>query len=272
MELEQLVSLFTGFLSQEHKEDGTHSDVTADTVTIAELLTVTGYAARLRFGSAAASAYLEGGTTTGRYDVSLYPTVSTAADVLTPVLKSERSVVPVTDDSVNLGALSDVPANHKRWRNVLFSRTCNGPVVAADTAFYERSRSTPVGEWATVTYAAGNFTASTGTWTVDSGDQVTLAYMLVGKSMTVAFEIDGTDVSAAPARLMITIPGGFTAAKRMRNLIQVVDAGAVATVGVALVNASSTTIDLFASISGTAWTATAGDNTNARGEITFEVA
>jgi hypothetical protein len=41
-ELEQLVSLFVGYLSAQHKEDGSHSDITADSVTVAGDVTATG--------------------------------------------------------------------------------------------------------------------------------------------------------------------------------------------------------------------------------------
>ena len=141
----------------------------------------------------------------------------------------------------------------------------------ATSGYFERSRTTRMGEYITPAYNAGDFTASAGSWTVDSGDITTYAYNLVGKEMTVAFEIGNTDVSATPNTLRIAIPGGFTSAKRMRNLIQSVDAGAASTVGVAIVSAGGTVIDLTKDLAATAWTTTSADNTGVFGEITFEV-
>lgn len=142
-------------------------------------------------------------------------------------------------------------------------------IISADSGFLERSRSALMGEWTDVAYNAANFTASAGTWTVDSGDQTTYAYTLVGKTMTVAFFISGTDVSSA-ASLRIAIPGGLTAAKAMRNPIQVIDAATYA-VGFAAVAASGTIIECFASIAGTTFGVTAADDTAVIGQITFEV-
>lgn len=90
-----------------------------------------------------------------------------------------------------------------------------------------------------------------------------------GESGALAFALG--DRLAAPATLHITIPGGFTAAKRTRALFQAVDA-ATAAVGVARVNASGTTIDLQASVAGAGWTTTAADNTSIRLQMSFEVA
>lgn len=124
--------------------------------------------------------------------------------------------------------------------------------------------------WTTPSYSAGDYTASSGTWTVDSGDVTTLAYHKIGKRMTVSFIIENTDVSATPTSLRITIPGGFTASKEMRAIVQAIDAAGTPAAGMAQVTASGTTINLFKDTSGAAWTATSSDNTTIRGQITFE--
>src|SRR5262249_13305320 len=82
--------------------------------------------------------------------------------------------------------------------------------------YFRFSYAAAKGEWTAATYASGNFTANAGTWTVDAGDQATFAYTLVGKTMTVAFTLNGTSTSAGMGNtLKIAIPGGFTAAKTM---------------------------------------------------------
>lgn len=142
--------------------------------------------------------------------------------------------------------------------------------VTTGKYFFSNGKATGDGIWTTPTYAGGDFTASAGTWTVDSGDRATFTYTLFGKTMCVAFIISGTDVSAAPTTLSVLIPASQTASETMRTLIQVSDAGTPGT-GVARVSGSGTTIDFFKNTSATAWTATAGDNTDIFGQIMFRV-
>ncbi len=61
-----------------------------------------------------------------------------------------------------------------------------------------------------VTYAAGNFTASGSmTWTVDAGDQSVFQYHLNGNILTVFFAIVTSSIGGTPANsLLITIPAG----------------------------------------------------------------
>lgn len=73
----------------------------------------------------------------------------------------------------------------------------------------ERGRTTPMGEWTTFTPTRS---AATGTWT--AGTVTTAQYMLVGKTLWVNFSIDSSSNSNATANLMMTLPGGFTAAKQ----------------------------------------------------------
>jgi hypothetical protein len=124
-------------------------------------------------------------------------------------------------------------------------------------------------QWTDVAYNAANFTADVGTWGVDAADQVTLAYQIDGNMMTVSFRLLSTDVSAAPAVLSIPIPAGRVAARWMRNVITVTDAG-VFGFGFAEVVAGQTAIN-FSKAAGAAYTATAADNTNIIGQITFMV-
>ena len=70
-----------------------------------------------------------------------------------------------------------------------------------------------VGDWTDVAFNAANFTASTGSWTLSSPDQVTFRYMEIGHLMIVEFDFSTTTVSATPASLRFAIPNGKTAAK-----------------------------------------------------------
>lgn len=85
--------------------------------------------------------------------------------------------------------------------------------LSTSAGLFERSRSTAMGEWIPVPYSAGNFTASGSmSWTVTSGEQITYAYMLIGKTMTLEYAINLSTVGGTPdTELRIAIPGGFVA-------------------------------------------------------------
>ena len=143
--------------------------------------------------------------------------------------------------------------------------------VSTSGALFERSRSTAMGEWTSVAYNASNFTTSGGTWTVESADQVTLAYTLVGKTMTIAFVLNNTSVSTAGATLSIAIPDGFTAARTTFGAsAPPVDNGSAVTGGTIQVASAGATVMLVSKLGGAAW-ADSTINTSVRGELTFEV-
>jgi hypothetical protein len=100
------------------------------------------------------------------------------------------------------------------------------------------------GAWITPTYAGGDYTASSGTWTVDSGDVVTCAYRLSGRTLTWQIYLVTTSVSATPGSLTRALPAGFTVGTRS-------DAGAVwraingAAAAAAGVRITSSAIDFY---------------------------
>jgi hypothetical protein len=64
-----------------------------------------------------------------------------------------------------------------------------------------------------VAFAAGNFTASAGTWTVESGDQLTFTYQQRGTTVRFAILINTSTVSGVTTgQLRIAMPNGFVAA------------------------------------------------------------
>lgn len=126
-----------------------------------------------------------------------------------------------------------------------------------------------VGAWTAVAYNAADFTASAGTWTVDVGDLTSFKWTLINKTMTVAFDIINTDVSATPTFLQILIPGGYTAATTIYGTCYTLDNGGTAAAGLVQVNGADTKI--YISEFGSVWQTTAADNTRVRGHITFEV-
>lgn len=143
--------------------------------------------------------------------------------------------------------------------------------IYGGNGLHEHGRTPASGDWTAVTYAAGNFTASAGTWTVDAGDQLVYEYMLVGKTMWVNFSIVNTDVSNAAVSLRIAIPGGFICATEVQPFIRVFDAGGAAAVGLAIVASAGTVIQCFATVAGGGFGITAADNTNVIGLVCFKV-
>lgn len=120
----------------------------------------------------------------------------------------------------------------------------------------------------TVAHAGGNFTASSGSWTVASGDQSTFAYLEIGKLMIVTFDLATTSVSATPGELRIAIPNSRTAARTMSAGVFAYNENGTAGVGPAAV--AGTTISLYKTLAGAAW-ATSTDTTRVQGTILFEI-
>jgi hypothetical protein len=140
----------------------------------------------------------------------------------------------------------------------------NGVVVTDDTG----TATVSPNDMETVLYAAGDFTASSGTWTVDEADVTTFARNRLGRMLTLAFELIGTSVSATPAELRIALPGGFIAQRQISNMVCLNDNGTPA-VGRATVAEDGT----YCAITrlDEANFATATDATDVRGEILIEV-
>jgi hypothetical protein len=81
-----------------------------------------------------------------------------------------------------------------------------GPDLSMPGKFYERGRTTPMGEWITIPYSAGIFTASGSMlWNVPSAP-LTLAYTLVGRTAYVFFNIAGSFTGTASTDIFITLP------------------------------------------------------------------
>jgi hypothetical protein len=125
------------------------------------------------------------------------------------------------------------------------------------------------GTWTDVPYSSGNFTASSGAWTVDSGDQITFAYTIVGETMHLKYYFATTSISATPVALIIPIPDGYQAAnRRVVNTFFAVDAG-VRYVGVAEVLANGTVVSFY-KLDGSTWSVST-DTAYVIGELTIPI-
>ncbi len=140
---------------------------------------------------------------------------------------------------------------------------------AAKAARRDHVHGRETGAWTSVAYASGNFTSSGGSWTVDSGDQGTYAYVLNGKTMTVAFEINTSSVGAGATALLIAIPASKTAARSIANTCWIADGSFANVGGLCDVQGAGTTILIRRSDLG-AFTAST-NTTYVFGQITFEI-
>jgi hypothetical protein len=93
------------------------------------------------------------------------------------------------------------------------------------------------------------------TWTVDSGDVVTCAYFLAGRNLHVNLAIGPTTVGGTlDLTLQRIIPGGYTGADSMCEVIRVLNNGTEA-VGYATVSNGHTQIKFQRSLPATNWSA-----------------
>lgn len=145
--------------------------------------------------------------------------------------------------------------------------------ITATGSISERGRTIPMGEWIPVPYNAGDFTAITGTWTVDAADVLLFAYMLLGKTLFVTFNLQTTSVSATPTSLYLKIPGNFLAKTQMWGLVSVLDNTGTYEAGVAYVGVNNilNQISLQRQSYGSTNWSTAVNATSIRGTIAFEI-
>src|SRR5262245_58864244 len=52
-----------------------------------------------------------------------------------------------------------------------------------------------LGSWTTISYSSGNFSSSSGTFTVDSGDQVIYKYLVLGKLLYLQVQLQTTSTT-----------------------------------------------------------------------------
>lgn len=135
---------------------------------------------------------------------------------------------------------------------------------------YQRAAVAPLpGAWITPAFAAGTYGSNVGSWTVTIGEVSTFKYTVIGKTMILAFVINGGVTTGSPAYLTIVIPGGFSAVGGIRNSIHYSDDDA-ATAHTGIAVTSSTHIQIHKDLTGaTAWGNAA---CYVQGEIAFEIA
>lgn len=254
--LKKFSAALNTFLKQEHKGDGTHSDVTADSITVTTLT--------------AENETVTAMTVTGDLQVSGNVGVTGAVASGSIVTQTVLAQTSVTTPSI-VGSGGQVAVTGSMLVSSFAAVTgavSSGTTLTAGTTISERGRTTPVGEWITPTFAAGDYTGGGG-WTVQSADRTTAAYTLIGKTLTYSTQLVTTSVTGGNPTLSILIPGSFTAAKVMANACAIISDNGTVTTGNVSVAAAGTTMNIQRT-DGANWAA-AANTTTVVFTITFEI-
>lgn len=127
------------------------------------------------------------------------------------------------------------------------------------------------GPWIPVAHAAGNFTASSGTWTVAAGDQSFYRYRLKGRTLQINLEIVTSTLSVNGAFPRVALPGGFTAmASCTAQAIRATDTGPAVTTGVAIITNGISYVEFRSTMAGAGFTNTA-DVVGIQALLTIEI-
>lgn len=163
----------------------------------------------------------------------------------------------------------DIALNSTDENNNIVGFTSSAVIrdLGANNAFGE-----PGIAWITPTFSAGNFTASGSmTWTVASGDIVTNAYQVIGKTLIWNIDINTSTIGGTPSdELRIAIPASLVSQKAMGNFgFRITQAGTPVH-AYAYTSASGTTVNIKrlddASLSAST------DGTRVSGQIMIEIA
>jgi len=278
-ELDQLIAGIVSYFTVEHKSDGTHSDVTADSVVVSGDVTVgdrvtagSFYGPGIGMEDIPETSIADGSllarvgdaeTITGAWDFSTLPTLAALSGYLKGTAGSVSASATVPETDIADGAV---------LARVAADETVSG-VYDFSNGLKEHGRTPKVGEWTDVAFNAGDFTGSGSmTWTVASGDVGEFAYMVVGKTMFVRFYLNNTTVGGTPAAyLKIAIPGGYSSAAGCYAYMPCfADDNGTLDIGWAIVQTSSSYIEIYLKAFGS-WAAST-DNTDVRGTAIFEIA
>lgn len=122
-----------------------------------------------------------------------------------------------------------------------------------------------------IAHSGGNYTATSGTWTVASGDQEVLNYTLKGRLLTICGVLNSTSLSSTPGNTVLDLSGlGYTWVSYFYLPFAYSDNGTYGT-GLVVPNAvGGNTVLFFKNIAGTAWAAST-DNTSMRFALTIPV-
>lgn len=283
--LRRMTAAITAGFAREHREDGTHAAITADSIALDDdpgdgsfSGNMSGSLVPIAEDQDLGAVLLRPGADPVDHpwgDLRLSGTLylgaaweETVIDGI-PTLFRDTNGLTINIRSQTLFKVTGTTAGTLQMQLGTVSYT---GAISAATGFVERGRTAFVGEWTTQTYAAGNFTGSGAmTWDVASGDVTTNAYTLIGKTLLWNLYLATTSTGGvASSQLRATIPGGFTCAKTIRGAYWYSDAGGALTCGIYEVLAGDTFAKFFTASVGS-WSAVAVNNTSVFATIPLEV-
>lgn len=146
--------------------------------------------------------------------------------------------------------------------------------IHASGTISERSRATAQGVWIDVPYGNVLFAASTGAgWTVSQANVVSLAYMLVGATMTLAWNFAGTTVTATPSVLYFTFSDMITPTRTVNSVFHYSNNGtrAIGRCSIAPIPAGMQGLRVALYLVNLGNWAASAQNTDTTGQFSFEV-
>ena len=124
--------------------------------------------------------------------------------------------------------------------------------------------------WQDVAFAAGNFTANSGTWTVSSGDQQLYRYTKIGRVLSLNFFLEDTTTgSGMGTQLRSKMPKGMKA-RATTYMGPLIVRGSVETEGYVTTEGTDTLYCYRTDHAG--WPSSITNNVDIRGTITCQVA
>jgi hypothetical protein len=125
------------------------------------------------------------------------------------------------------------------------------------------------GDWITPAFSAAVFAGNGSmTWTVTSGDRKQFQFKVVGKQLSLAYNVDGTVGGVPVSILLITLPNSYTcptAVSDEQTTFNFIKDNTVRGSGFAISGAISSTTFSLVKQDGTNWTLSAADATTVNG-------
>lgn len=125
--------------------------------------------------------------------------------------------------------------------------------------------------WVAIPHNAANYTAAAGAWTVSAANQITLKYVVVGKTAYFTIMIDASTNTASTARLFLTLPADVPRANFPMQVPLVYYHTAGAGTGYVEIAGGNPVIGFLRDILGTAWAAST-NNMFLRAQWFYEIA
>jgi hypothetical protein len=192
-ELDQLDGELTGWMLQEHDDDGKHGKITADAITVDGPVAITG----------------------GPLTLDGVPVT-----VGGPVLPHHVTHEPGGSDALVNAAWVHQANTFQTHQTVQGNFAATGSIASDITVygaqFQEPPRTVPMGYWIAVPFNAAHYAGTGGmNWTVSAGHLTANHYTLIGKTLYWNVLIAGGLLSGtSAAAITLTIPPPFTAAQQ----------------------------------------------------------